>query len=288
MHIPSTMLSNEICSITWGMAGTGLLLTSALAKKSQDKPTPKLFASVTAMIFALQMLNFTILDGISGHLIGSMIALSLLNIPFAVLSISAVLAIQSLFFADGGIDTLGANIFNMGIIGTGIIGIAYRSFAHKKIALPLFSALSVVAAAFTCSLELVISKTSPFTHVMPAMLSIHTLIGIGEALLTTAIIYSVKIYSQKTKKEALSSLIIGYSMLAALLSPLASSFPDGLEYVAHKLSFASFNDFAIPALFPDYAVPFISNSILSTITAGFIGVIICLMISLPIKQTSNK
>ena len=117
MHIPSSMLHGAICPVTSAVAGVGVLTAAYLASKSQHKPSLIEFSSVTALVFGAQMLNFPISGGTSGHLLGGMLAARLLGIPFAVISLSLVLAIQAVFFGDGGISTLGANIINMSIAG---------------------------------------------------------------------------------------------------------------------------------------------------------------------------
>ena len=106
-------------------------------------------------------------------------------------------------------------------------------------------------------------------------MSVHALIGLGEAFLTVGVVYALNAYYAKAKSEY--SFTVGASILAvgaALISPLASGFPDGLEWVAEKLSFAQFSGFEIPAIFPDYQATFISSPAFSTILAGIAGILI--------------
>jgi len=237
----------------------------------------------------MQMLNFPVQNGTSGHLIGAVLGVGLLGIPFAILSMAIVLIVQALFFGDGGVNALGANVLNMAIIGAGLLGIAYNSLKDKgvndKIALGVAAFLSVLAGAFACSVEVAASGGVSFSKVLPAMMSVHALIGIGEGLLTVGVVYALNAYCSKKQNE--SNFALGASILAtgaALVSPLASGFPDGLEWVAQKLSFIEFSGFEMPALFPDYQATFINNPEFSTILAGIVGVIITFAVSISMTK----
>ena len=103
MHIPSSMLNGAICPVTVGVGIAGGMTALYFARKAEEKPSAAKFATVTAMIFALQMLNFPVQNGTSGHLLGGMLAVALLGVPFAALSIAIVLGVQAVFFGDGGV-----------------------------------------------------------------------------------------------------------------------------------------------------------------------------------------
>ena len=97
MHVPSHMLTGPICPVTLAVAGLGVVSALVLVAKKHKNLSPLKFALVTALIFGLQMLNYPIHDGVSGHMIGAILAVTCLGIPAAVLSISLVLAIQEFF-----------------------------------------------------------------------------------------------------------------------------------------------------------------------------------------------
>ena len=146
---------------------------------------------VAALVFAGQMFNFPISGGTSGHLIGGVFASVILG-PFAgAIVIAVVLAVQMLFFADGGLIAIGANIINMALCGA-IIGYGLYYLLKKMtpdwIAIAVAAWLSVVLASFACALELGFSGTIPFDLVIPAMVKVHMVIGIAEALITLALI----------------------------------------------------------------------------------------------------
>ena len=147
---------------------------------------------VAALVFAAQMFNFPVEHGTSGHLIGGVLAAVLLG-PFAgAIVISVVLAVQMLFFGDGGLIAIGANIVNMALIGS--LGCYYIYYWMKKV-LPEWAAIaaaswsSVVLASLVCSLQIGLSGTIGLGTVTHAMLRVHTLIGIAEALITIAFVY---------------------------------------------------------------------------------------------------
>ena len=199
MHIPDGFISGEINAATYILSAgvVGLALTRA-GKKLGDKQMP-LIGVTAAFIFAAQMVNFPIAGGTSGHFLGATLAAVLLGPLTGCLVMTIVLLVQCLGFADGGLTALGTNIFNMGIvagIGGYYIFIALRAVLPKTdgmffAALSVASWFSVVSASAACAVELAVSGTSPFQLVFPAMVGVHTLIGVGEAFITAAVISMV-------------------------------------------------------------------------------------------------
>lgn len=194
MHIPDGFLSTNALVPAWivSVSTLGYCLKKAQAKL-KDKIIPLMGVS-SAFIFAGQMLNFPIAAGTSGHLLGGVLAAVLLGPYIGPVVIAVVLFVQCFIFQDGGITALGANIFNMAILGT--IG-GYFIYRHIRIfkgdkgimfSVAVASWCSVVFAAAACAIELAISGISPFNLVFPAMVGVHALIGIGEAIITTLIV----------------------------------------------------------------------------------------------------
>ncbi|MDP3041258.1 MAG: energy-coupling factor ABC transporter permease [Candidatus Omnitrophota bacterium] len=294
MHIPASMLNGAVCPVTLAVGAVGVGIAAYVACKSKDKPSSARFAAVTALIFALQMLNYPVQNGTSGHLVGAMLGVSLLGMPFAVLSMSIVLAVQAFFFGDGGVNALGANVLNMALIGAGFLGFVFnravKAGLNQKLGLAIASLLSVLAGAAACSIEVALSGAVAFNKVMPAMLTVHMLIGFGEAFLTVALV-TVLQSSERYWKANEQTFAFGAGALAIVavaLSPFASGFPDGLEWVADKLSFAQFQGFEISAILPDYQASFIGNAAFSTITAGMIGVSIVFGLTFAISEFLKK
>jgi len=218
------------------------------------------------------------------------------------LVITCVVSIQALIFQDGGLLVLGANIFNMAIIGVTVAYMVYRSvqILAKGKSWGIFAGgflaawLSIEVAALATALELVLSGTSPANIAIPAMGGIHALIGIGEGLITVGalvFIYATRRDLLKTGESAPTHgklvWVIGLAIaiMLAIVSPLASSHPDGLEWVAEQKGFLDTAQGPLYEIIPDYLVPGVSNSALATILAGLIGVLIVFVVALAIARS---
>jgi cobalt/nickel transport system permease protein len=167
---------------------------------------PRSFAPLlgvsSALVFVGQMLNFPILYGTSGHLVGGTLLAALLGPHAAILSMTIVLLIQATFFADGGLSTFGANVFNMAVIG-GLSFYIIKFFSsdfkgQKMFLISAFVAswLSVFLGALACALEIGVSSmfsaAGGIFVTVPAMLFWHAFIGIGEALITTFLLLQLQ------------------------------------------------------------------------------------------------
>jgi cobalt/nickel transport system permease protein len=196
VHIPDGFLNVATVTTTAVVSAGGVTAAIRFTKdKLKEKQIP-LMGVLAAFIFAAQMLNFPIAGGTSGHFMGAAIAAILLGPWAAVLIMTCVLVAQSLIFQDGGLLALGANIFNMGIVGTFVSYGVYRLVtgilgkSRKSQLLGGFSGAwsAILMASIACALELAISGASPLRVVLPAMAGVHALIGIVEGLITTAVL----------------------------------------------------------------------------------------------------
>jgi cobalt/nickel transport system permease protein len=195
VHIPDGFLSAPVMGVTWLMAIA--LITLALKQvqhQYQDRTVP-LMGVCAAFIFAAQMINFPILGGTSGHLLGGTLAGVLLGPWAGSLVMVSVFIVQSVLYQDGGLTVLGANIFNMGLIGTfgGYYlfrmirrGMGQNKLSGMLIGTAIASWSSVVAAAIFTAIQLGLSGTVPLQPALIAMVGWHILIGIGEAMITVA------------------------------------------------------------------------------------------------------
>jgi len=196
MHIPDGFLNVATVATTYAVSAGGVANAIRIANKKLGEKQVPLMGILAAFIFAAQMLNFPVAGGTSGHFLGAALAAILLG-PWAVIIImSAVLIAQSLIFQDGGLLALGANIFNMGIVATFSAYYIYRltqllfgdSRRGKLIGVFVAAWGSVLLASIACAVELAISGSSPWGVVLPVMAGIHALIGIGEGLITVAVV----------------------------------------------------------------------------------------------------
>ncbi|MBI2869701.1 MAG: energy-coupling factor ABC transporter permease [Chloroflexi bacterium] len=196
MHIPDGLLSIPAVAATGAVSVTAITVAvKQTNRRLQEKQVP-LMGVLAAFIFAIQMLNFPVFAGTSGHVLGAGLAAILLGPWSAVLVMSSVVIAQSLIFQDGGLLALGANILNMGVIATLTAHGVYRLSArlardsHKGKMSAAFAAgwVSVMTAAAATALELALSGASPLPLVLPAMTGFYSLIGIGEGLITAAVL----------------------------------------------------------------------------------------------------
>ena len=302
LHIPDNFLSLSIAILFWGITASAVGIAISKTNKSLGEKQIPLMGVMAAFIFAAQMLNFPVAGGTSGHFLGGALAAIVLGPWAAILVMTAVIAVQGLLFQDGGLVVMGANIFNMGVL-TAIIGFGlYRSVTGKSKGLRLAVAgiaawLSTLAAALVTSLQLWLSGTSQLQIVLLPMLGVHVLIGIGEAIITVAALA----FLEQTRPDLLNEKATGekggrgwvvggvlVSLFAVLLSPLASADPDGLERVAKDMGFLHLGQSAPFQFLPNYTVPFLGQTPLSTIVAGAVGALVLLGLMIVIGKSLRK
>jgi cobalt/nickel transport system permease protein len=288
LHIPDGFLNLAVSIVCWVI--TIITLGFAVSKTNKllgEKQIP-LMGVMAAFIFAAQMINFPVAGGTSGHLLGGVLASVVLGPWAGMLVMTAVIALQALLFQDGGLLVMGANILNMGLITAAIGYGLYRSVSgsSKTVKLSVVGVaawLSVMAGALFTALQLWLSGTSQLEIVIPAMMGVHALIGLGEALIT---VFAVSFIMQtrpdllgegsESAKGSRGWIVAGsvIALLVVLISPFASGDPDGLERVAIDMGFIGAGQDAPYAIIPDYTIPFLGETALSTILAGVAGIIV--------------
>ena len=284
MHIPDGFLSLTISIFCWVITAITLSIAISRSNRSLGERQVPLMGVMAAFIFATQMINFPVAGGTSGHLLGGALAAITLGPWAGMLVMTAVIAVQGLLFQDGGLLVMGANILNMGLITVAIGYGLYRSVSMGNRTLKLTVAgiaawLSVMAGALLVSLQLWLSGTSQLQIVIPAMLTVHALIGLGEALITVAALTFIfqtrpdligedSASSKGSRGWIVAGVLI--SLAVILLSPLASANPDGLNRVATDLGFMG-TAHARTGPLAGYVVPFMQSFSLSKIASGAIG-----------------
>ncbi len=287
LHIPDGFLSLIVAIICWSITAVTLALAISKTNKSLGEKQVPLMGVMAAFIFAAQMINFPVAGGTSGHLLGGALAAIVLGPWPAMLVMTAVVAVQGLLFQDGGLLAMGANILNMGLLTAAIGYGLYRSTLGRsrntKLTVAGIAAwLSVMAGALSTSLQLWLSGTAQLQVVIPAMLGVHTLIGLGEALVTVAalgFIFQTRPdllnESAQATKGGRGWVVAGalISLAVVLLAPLASTNPDGLNRVAINLGFMQSAQTRVGPL-AGYAISFIDSTAVSKIVAGGLGVFV--------------
>ena len=201
MHIPDGFIDIPTSAAFAALAAVGVGASLKGAARSLDEKTAPLAGLTATFIFAVQMINFPVAAGTSGHLFGGVLAAVLVGPYVATLALTVVLLMQALLFADGGLTAAGLNIFNLSLVG---VWVCYGIFLLVKKALPknkssistaaaVAAFISVPAAVLGFVLQYAIGANSTFsvTAVLTGMMSAHIVIGAGEALITALSVTAV-------------------------------------------------------------------------------------------------
>ncbi|NUP25069.1 MAG: cobalt ABC transporter permease [Streptomyces sp.] len=194
MHVPDGFIDAPTSVATGAVAAAAVAVSLRGARRELDERTAPLAGLVAAFIFAVQMLNFPVAAGTSGHLLGGALAAILVGPYTGVLCVSVVLLMQGILFADGGLTALGVNITNMAVVTTvvayavfrGLVKVLPRSRRSATVASFVAALLSVPAAALAFTLMYAVGGTTDVSigKVATAMVGVHLLIGVGEAAIT--------------------------------------------------------------------------------------------------------
>jgi cobalt/nickel transport system permease protein len=263
MHMADALLSPAVGGAMWAASGAAVAYSARKVRDDLDESKVPLMGVAGAFVFAAQMLNFTIPGtGSSGHLVGALLLAILLGPEAAFLVIASVIAVQALFFADGGLLALGANIFNMGFLTVFVAyPLVYRRIVGGEpdptrrrivVASTLASVVGLQLGALAVVLETTASGMTElsFATFLLLMLPIHLAIGTVEGLVTAAVVLFVRqaepeLLARSASRRPLGGLrlkpvIIGLAVAAlfagGLLSWFASSNPDGLEWSIAKVT----------------------------------------------------
>ena len=286
LHVPDGFLSLGLALLCWVLALLAVGLAVRNGRSTYDERLTPVAGIMAAFIFAGQMINFPVAGGTSGHMIGATLAAIVLGPWLGILVMTAVIALQALLFQDGGLVVMGANILIMGVLPVMVSYGLYKPVANRRknsklVLAGLAAWLSVLAAALLTALLLGFSGTSSFRIVVPAMLGVHAIIGLGEALITAATLAFIMKVRPTLLRESGEAGGNGWIMggmivvlLVLLISPFASGFPDGLEWVAEEQGFLHTAVESSYQLLPDYTIPLLGETAVSTVAAGLIGALL--------------
>ena len=309
MHVPDGFM-NVTMSAATGVISFGTLW--AYIRSAKDLIADKFIAltgMMSALIFVLQMINFPIAAGTSGHLLGGALAVIVLGPRLGLICLSVVVIIQSLLFADGGLSALGVNVLNMAIVTSAtswfIVKYWIKFIGKNKTSIVSVSVLagilSVVFSSIAFTIQYAIGGTIsiPVGTVLLAMVTTHFIIGFGEGIITALIItllirvrpdliYAYERSDENTTKVSFYGLFIILILLLSLVTPFASSSPDGLESVAEEFGFTQTD--GIVLLLDDYGIGAVNNDYISTLLSALLGVtVVAIMFNLIIsKRKSGK
>ena len=307
MHVPDGFM-NVTMSAATGVISFGTLW--AYIRSAKDLIADKFIAltgMMSALIFVLQMINFPIAAGTSGHLLGGALAVIVLGPRLGLICLSVVVIIQSLLFADGGLSALGVNVLNMAIVTSAtswfIVKYWIKFIGKNKTSIVSVSVLagilSVVFSSIAFTIQYAIGGTIsiPVGTVLLAMVTTHFIIGFGEGIITALIItlllrvrpdliYAYERSDENTTKVSFYGLFIILILLLSLITPFASSSPDGLESVAEEFGFTQTD--GIVLLLDDYGISTVNNNFISTVLSALLGVVVlAIMFNLIISRRKS-
>ena len=307
MHVPDGFM-NVTMSAATGAISFGTLW--AYIRSAKDLIADKFIAltgMMSALIFVLQMINFPVAAGTSGHLLGGALAVIVLGPRLGLICLSVVVIIQSLLFADGGLSALGVNVLNMAIVTTTtswfIVKYWIKFIGKNKTSIVTVSVLagilSVVFSSIAFTIQYAIGGTIsiPVGTVLIAMVTTHLIIGLGEGIITALIItllmrvrpdlvYAFDRNDKNTTKVSFYGLFIILILLLSLVTPFASSSPDGLESVAEEFGFTQTD--GIVLLLDDYGISAINNNFVSTVLSALLGItVVAIMFNLIITRRKS-
>lgn len=287
MHVPDHLINNTTELVAVASAAA---VVATVAMRSSGRPAAKTLIearqrfgpqlATAALVFALQMVNFPVASGTSGHLFGGALATALIGPRRAMLAVSSVVIAQALFFADGGVGALGVNLWLIAIIPVGIAALVESFFAPRAAhRAPRWWAVAGIAAVLAPPVSAVVftgfHATGAFggagvVEVAGSMLGVHAMIGIGEAVVTLVALGAVQLF--RTRFGQLDARPVwGVAAVSGIgLALLASSQPDGLERAAADLGFAVTGAGSMLSASPlaDYGVRGLDGVLSSSIAAA--------------------
>ncbi len=302
MHIPDGILSPPVALACAALAAPAVMAAAARSRHRSGARAVALVGVTAAFVFAAQMINFPVAGGTSGHLVGGVLAALLVGPSAAVVVMAAVLVLQCFVFGDGGLLSLGANILNMGVVHplvgfavyralVGLAGASSTSLSAggvRRIAAVAFASwVATVAAAATCAGELALSHVVAAPVVLPAIVGVHAVIGLGEGLITALVFVAVvRVRPDLLRPAAPSAVRAGTTSLVVLglaaslalalfVSPFACSWPDGLERVAARVGIVpSSARVSLAAPLFGYSLPGVARSPWTTALAATAGTLL--------------
>lgn len=333
MHVPDGFLDLPTSIATGAVAAGAVGIGLQRAEREVKEAGAPLAGLTAAFVFAVQMVNFPVGAGTSGHLMGGTLAAVLVGPWTAVLCLTVVLVVQGLLFADGGLTALGTNITLIGVVtvlvgylvAKALLRVLPRRAGSVVPAAVVGAFLSVPAAALVFVGLYVVGGNVPIdlTALTAAMVGWHVLIGIGEALITGAVVGAVvatrpdlvfvarhlrpdlvltdadgssavvRPDSLPVRRQTRRPVAVGLAVslvVAGVVSLFASANPDGLEFVGEQVGFtqAATDSAVAGSPLADYGVAFVSNPLLSGALAGVVGVLVTVVLALALAALARR
>lgn len=299
MHLPDGVLPNATCAVSAVISGATVAYATVRVRRDLGDKAAPLLGVLAACVFAIQMLNFPISLGVSGHPLGGMLAAAIVGPWGGIVVMTVVLVVQALVFQDGGLIALGANVLNVGVVGC-LVGYAMfdqiRQFVRGRAGLVAGAAVgawcSIFSGAVVCALELATRPDLQLTQVLGPMALLHAIIGVAEALVTGLAIHYVwvlrpdLIYGARPLEGRIPvfrTAMVGLgiaTIVVTVLAPFASSLPDALESTLDRVGVAAGEvEPLVRAPMPDYSLRLFENALVGGAVAALCGVVLTFVIA---------
>lgn len=294
MHMSDALLNPVVGGAMWAVSGTAIAVAGAKVRKEMESDVVPMMGALGAFVFAAQMVNFTIPGtGSSGHLAGAMLLAILLGPSASLLTITSILVVQALFFADGGLMALGANIFNMGVIGAFVAyPLIFRPLAGREprgtrlvVAAILSSVVALALGSAAVVVETVASGISalPIGPFLGAMVPIHLAIGLVEGIVTAVVVGLVTgaepgLLRRESavpvrRRPVVWGILAAAVIVGGFVAWFASANPDGLEWSILRTAGRELGSAVQPltAFLPHYAPAGSGGGAGATTISGLVG-----------------
>jgi cobalt/nickel transport system permease protein len=289
MHIPDGFLATPVWAGLDAAAAAAVAYLARRAGRNFDEGRIPMLGVMGAFVFAAQMINFPVGVGTSGHLLGGALLAQTLGPSAAAVTMTAILAIQALVFQDGGVLALGANIWNMAMIGVlaGYLPLEALGRGRRRLAAFLGGALSVLAGAVLAIVELLVSGVRMPGSVLAVTTGLFFVTALIEGAITAAVVGAIGAVNPgwtsrpqaPLARKAMFGLGAGALLLAAGGIFLASTAPDGLERLAGRIGLGERARVLLAAPMPDYEARWFSSAALGKAAAGMAGLVLIFVLT---------
>lgn len=284
MHLPDGVITDPgVLTLGGGAAAIAIAVAHVECRRTLNERSIARAGVMAAFIFALQMVNFPVGFGASGHLLGGALAGIALGPWLGMICLAVVVIAQCLFFSDGGLLSLGVNVSAMALVAT-LSGGALASLLRRALPAPAAHFLagwaSVMLASVTMALAVTLGNPDAGLPFVRMMLGVHALIGLGEGLITAAVLSALARFQPDAAprwrwRETVAGVALASGVVMGL-SPFASSAPDGLEASLERATPVEPAQGAnLPSPLNDYAVRGLANQMVAGVVAGLAGVALC-------------
>ncbi len=308
MHIPDGVLPGTTCAAAAVVSGAAVAYATVRVREDLGERSAPLLGVLAACVFAIQMLNFPISIGVSGHPLGAMLAAAVVGPWGGIVVMTVVLVVQALVFQDGGLLALGANVLNVAVLGC-LVGYAVMDVVRRLLrgraavtaGVALGAWCSIFVGAVACSLELATRPDLRLTQVLGPMAVLHAVIGVAEALVTGLAIHYLSVLRpdlvygtahSQMRIAVFRVVMVGLGIAAVVvtvLAPFASEWPDALESTLDRVGVLGGEvKPLIPAPMPDYSAGLFENALLGGAVAALSGVVLTFVVAAALAYKSKR